>query len=131
MDVPGIAYICITLDGEKYGAYSIGEDQVISISDTNVCKIENGLCRMTEGNCPKQLCISQGSIDKSGYSALREESGYGTEQDFWMYSLAVIACTGMGAGINAEATENGQDQYTLSEAALPDAVAEYDCGQRL
>ena len=42
--------IQITVDGELYGTYSLAEDQVIQIGDTNVCEIKNGEVKMTEAN---------------------------------------------------------------------------------
>ena len=56
----------ITVDGEEYGTYSLSEDQVIEINDTNVCEIRDGKVRMTEANCPDQLCIHQRAVDESG-----------------------------------------------------------------
>ena len=34
--------IQIMVDGELYGTYSLAEDQVIQIGDTNVCEIKDG-----------------------------------------------------------------------------------------
>lgn len=58
--------IRITVDGTEYGIYSLDEDQIISIGDTNVCEIKYGKVRMTQAQCPDQLCIKQGAIDTSG-----------------------------------------------------------------
>ncbi|WP_373212061.1 NusG domain II-containing protein [Ruminococcus sp. 5_1_39BFAA] len=58
--------IRITVDGEEYGTYSLSKDQVIRINDTNVCEIKDGKVRMTEANCPDQLCIHQRAIDEGG-----------------------------------------------------------------
>lgn len=58
--------IRITVDGEEYGTYSLSKDQVIRINDTNVCEIKDGKVRMTEANCPDQLCIHQRAIDENG-----------------------------------------------------------------
>lgn len=58
--------IRITVDGTEYGIYSLDEDQIISIGDTNVCEIKDGKVRMTQAQCPDQLCIKQGAIDTSG-----------------------------------------------------------------
>ena len=43
--------IQITVDGELYGTYSLAEDQVIQIGDTNVCEIKDGEVKMTEADC--------------------------------------------------------------------------------
>lgn len=58
--------IRITVDAEEYGTYSLSKDQVIRINDTNVCEIKDGKVRMTEANCPDQLCIHQRAIDEGG-----------------------------------------------------------------
>ena len=60
------ASIRITIDGEEYGTYSLAEDQVISIGNTNVCEIKDGSVRMTWANCPDQLCIHQRAVDENG-----------------------------------------------------------------
>lgn len=58
--------IRITVDGEEYGTYSLSQDQVIPINDTNVCEIKDGEVRMTEANCPDQLCIHQRAVGENG-----------------------------------------------------------------
>ena len=57
--------IRITVNGERYGNYSLAVDQVIPIGDTNVCEIRDGQVRMIEANCPDHLCMKQ-SIDSRG-----------------------------------------------------------------
>lgn len=58
--------IRITVDGETYGIYSLGEDQTISIGDTNICEIKDHQVCMIYADCPDQLCIRQGAIDSGG-----------------------------------------------------------------
>lgn len=59
--------IRITVDGAEFGTYSLGEDQVIPIGDTNVCEIKDGQARMASATCPDHLCIDQqGPIDETG-----------------------------------------------------------------
>ena len=58
--------IQITVDGELYGTYSLGKDQVIAIGDTNVCEIKNGEVKMTEANCPDHLCMKQPAVGSAG-----------------------------------------------------------------
>lgn len=60
------ASINITVGGEDYGTYSLGEDQVIKIGGTNTCRIEDGQVKMIEANCPDHLCIHQPAIDERG-----------------------------------------------------------------
>lgn len=58
--------IQITVNGELYGTYSLGKDQVIQIGDTNVCEIKNGEVKMTEADCPDHLCMKQPAVGSSG-----------------------------------------------------------------
>lgn len=58
--------IQITVNGELYGTYSLGKDQIISIGDTNVCEIKNGEVKMTEADCPDHLCIKQPAVGSAG-----------------------------------------------------------------
>ena len=68
--LPHVKYgsIQITVDGELYGTYSLGKDQVIAIGDTNVCEIKNGEVKMTEANCPDHLCMKQQAVGSAGGS---------------------------------------------------------------
>lgn len=58
--------IQITVDGELYGTYSLGKDQVIAIGDTNVCEIKNGEVKMIEADCPDHLCMKQPAVGSAG-----------------------------------------------------------------
>ena len=58
--------IQITVNGELYGTYSLAEDQVIRIGDTNVCEIKNGQVKMTEADCPDHLCMKQPAVGSAG-----------------------------------------------------------------
>ncbi|MDO4647507.1 MAG: NusG domain II-containing protein [Eubacteriales bacterium] len=58
------ASIHIMVDGEEFGTYSLSKDQVISINDTNVCEIKDGIARMIEANCPDHLCMQFAPISK-------------------------------------------------------------------
>lgn len=59
--------IRITVNGSILGTYSLREDQVIPIGDTNVCEIKDGQARMISATCPDHLCMDQqGPIDQSG-----------------------------------------------------------------
>ena len=62
--------IRITVDGEIFGVYSLGEDQVIDIGTGNVCRIENGRVKMTEADCPDHLCMRQPAVDEKGGSII-------------------------------------------------------------
>lgn len=56
----------ITVSGKEYGVYSLDEDQVIKIGDTNVCEIKDKKVTMISAECPDQLCIHQGPIRLQG-----------------------------------------------------------------
>lgn len=56
----------ITVSGKEYGVYSLDEDQVIKIGDTNVCEIKDKKVTMISTECPDQLCIHQGPIRLQG-----------------------------------------------------------------
>lgn len=58
--------IRITIGSEEYGTYSLGENQTISIGDTNVCEIKDGKATMIEASCPDHLCMTQPSVDEKG-----------------------------------------------------------------
>lgn len=56
------------LNGNRvYGEYDLTEDQTIHIGETNVCEIREGEVRMTEADCPDQICVHSVPItDKGG-----------------------------------------------------------------
>ena len=60
--------ISITVDGIPYGTYSLSEDQIIPINDTNICEIHSGRARMTHASCPDGLCMRQSAV--TGYGGM-------------------------------------------------------------
>lgn len=58
--------IRIMVDGVENGTYSLGENQIIHIGDTNVCEIKDGSVRMIEATCPDKLCMKQKAVNHSG-----------------------------------------------------------------
>ena len=56
----------ITVSGEEYGSYSLEEDQVIKVGDTNICEIKDKKVSMISADCPDQLCIHQRTIQLQG-----------------------------------------------------------------
>lgn len=56
----------ITVDGKEFGNFSLAEDQVISIGETNVCEIKDGKIKMTGADCPDHLCMKQKAVGSSG-----------------------------------------------------------------
>ena len=60
----------IQVGNEYYGTYSLDEDQVIKINDTNVCEIKDGKVTMIKASCPDHLCMEFRAIDKTGGSII-------------------------------------------------------------
>ena len=60
----------ITVSGEEYGTYSLEEDQVIKVGDTNVCEIKDKKVTMISADCPDQLCVHQKAISRTGESII-------------------------------------------------------------
>ena len=58
--------IQITVDGKLYGTYSLAEDQVIQIGDTNVCEIKDGEVKMTEADCRIIFVMKQPALGSAG-----------------------------------------------------------------
>ncbi|MCD8365919.1 MAG: NusG domain II-containing protein [Clostridiales bacterium] len=56
----------ITVDGEEYGVYDLGQDQEIPIEIdgevTNTLVIRDGKADMTEADCPDQICVNTAAI---------------------------------------------------------------------
>ncbi len=59
------AWVTVQVDGEDYGRYSLGEDQVIEIGETNRLEIKEGKASITYGNCPDQICVETGAIGRA------------------------------------------------------------------
>lgn len=58
------AYAVVTVDGELYGSYPLGEDAEVRIGDGehyNILVIKDGEARISEASCPDKLCINQGA----------------------------------------------------------------------
>ncbi len=66
LDVKPAQTLCIYVGGELYGEYSLTENQEIKIGETNVCEILDGKVRMTEANCPDQICVHTAQISRDG-----------------------------------------------------------------
>ena len=54
--------IRIYAGGEYIGVYSLEEDQVIPIGETNTVEIKDGGATMVDAKCPDQLCMHMGTI---------------------------------------------------------------------
>ncbi|ONI39985.1 hypothetical protein AN639_01505 [Candidatus Epulonipiscium fishelsonii] len=57
--------INVIIDGQQYGTFPLGKDQVIDINGTNTLEILDNTARMIHANCPDQLCIYQLPISKN------------------------------------------------------------------
>ena len=58
--------LCIYVEGDLYGEYSLLENQEIKVGTTNVCEIIDGKVRMTQANCPDQICVHTAEISRDG-----------------------------------------------------------------
>ena len=77
--------IRITVDGKEFGTYSLSQDQIIHIGDTNVCEIKDGKVTMIEATCPDHYCMKQKAVDEHGGSIIcfliRCDEGENTAED--------------------------------------------------
>lgn len=61
--------VIIEVNGEKYNELSLSINKIITIHNgkhTNVVQILNGKVRMKESDCPDQICVKTGWIEKEG-----------------------------------------------------------------
>lgn len=61
-------FLRITVDGDTYGLYDLSENQEIPIGNTNICRIQDGKVRMTDADCPDQICVHTAEISVDGGS---------------------------------------------------------------
>lgn len=92
--------IQITVNGELYGSYPLGEDREIAIGETNVCRISGGKAKMIQANCPDHLCMKQSAVSARG---------------------GTIVCLPNRVVIQAVAGEKGDDQQ-MEELQIDGAV---------
>lgn len=64
------AYARVTVDGEEFGSYSLDEDQIVEIHDTNRLVIEDGAARMEWADCPDQICVGHRAVSYDGESII-------------------------------------------------------------
>lgn len=60
--------LTVTVDGEVYGSYDLGEDQEISLDlerGHNRFRISQGKVTMIEADCPDKYCVAHAPITKS------------------------------------------------------------------
>lgn len=64
------AYAAVIKSGEEIARYSLSEPREIPITDgetvTNYLVIGEGEARITEANCPDQICVEHRAVSKAG-----------------------------------------------------------------
>lgn len=76
LETPGQAeggQLRVVVNGEEYGTYSLGQEQVIEIvrdCGRNVIHIEGGYAWMEEADCPDGYCMRQGRIHQVKQSVI-------------------------------------------------------------
>lgn len=63
-------WIRVTVDEKEFGVYTLEQDQIIEINDTNTLEIKDGKADMIAGRCPDKLCVHQKAISNSGESII-------------------------------------------------------------
>lgn len=64
-------YVTVRIDGEIVETYTLSEDKMVKLNGgTNTMKIERGKVKMTEADCPDQLCVHQKEISKNNESII-------------------------------------------------------------
>ena len=54
--------VVVSVDGEEYGRYSLLQEQVVQIGDTNTLVIHNHEADMLFAECPDQICVKHTPI---------------------------------------------------------------------
>ena len=60
--------ICIMVDGEEYGTYSLAHNEVIEVKNKlgyNRIVVKDGVVFMEEADCPDQYCVDHVAITKT------------------------------------------------------------------
>ncbi|XCP83499.1 NusG domain II-containing protein [Roseburia hominis] len=64
-------YVEVRVDGEVTGTYDLAKDQEIVLGGgKNTMTIRDGKVKMTEANCPDQLCMHQKAISRNQESII-------------------------------------------------------------
>lgn len=66
--------VVVLRDGNEIGRYSLSADAIITLRGTdnsyNLILVSEGSVKVTDADCPDQLCVRQRSISKSGESII-------------------------------------------------------------
>ena len=65
--------VTVTVEGKKYGVYSLSEDKTIAVkrgNKLNVIRIKHGYVTMSEASCENQVCVKHKAISKTGESII-------------------------------------------------------------
>lgn len=61
------AFVRVSVDGEVVAEYPLSEDGEYSLNGgTNILVIKNGEAYIGWADCPKQICVKDGSISRTG-----------------------------------------------------------------
>ena len=67
----GADTVTVKVDGKVTGTYPLAKDQKIRINGgTNILTIKNGKAKMTDADCPDQLCVHQKAASKNHESII-------------------------------------------------------------
>ena len=61
------AFVRVSVDGEVVAEYSLSENAEYSLNGgTNILVIEDGAAYIRWADCPKQICVKDGKISRTG-----------------------------------------------------------------
>lgn len=66
----GDGVIEIQVDGEVYGRYSLADDQIVNIGETNRLEIREHEAVMVWADCPDQVCVHSKAVSRNGESVI-------------------------------------------------------------
>lgn len=71
---PGLKEVVILQEGEETGRYKLTENNTVTIKGQdesyNLLLIHEGKARITDADCPDQLCVRQKDIGRNGESII-------------------------------------------------------------
>ncbi len=61
------AFVKVTVNGEFFAEYSLNTDGEYSLNGgTNILVIKDGYAYISRADCPKQFCVKEGKISRTG-----------------------------------------------------------------